>query len=262
MTARKGTRRKQQPAGPAGRFEDVAKPSTTTTDYEPVARLIAPEPPPWLAEHLVLWSSTVWLQAQVMKFQPSRAKMREHLRLAENAVMTLRRALGAPPVREFLDVAGDGKIAYHGVIDAYLADLGARAARALSRSELATSEGKTKAGKGLALPPGAVHAASLCALYVAEAWKHFRGAYPGPRNKTAAEAAERYWKVCGNKRNSWGANPLTAWRRHFEEAMSPTFDGHRREVVLHLRLSEGSAGSRAAADDPGVDSNPLSRSPI
>ena len=190
MRARKPTRGRQASAKPALRPEDIVKPSTAKSDYEAVARLIVPEPPSWLVEVLVAWSPSVWLQARVFDLQPSRARMRAYLRWFENTVAGLRKALGEPPVREFLDAAGDEKIAYHGAIDAHLRDLSGRATRALASPELATAAGKTKAGKGAALPPGAVNPASLCALIVVETWKYLRGAYPGSRNKRAAEAAE------------------------------------------------------------------------
>ena len=149
-------------------------------------------------------------------------------------------------------------LGYHGAIDAYLRDLGARATRALASPELATAAGKTKAGKGVALPPGAVHAASFCAVIVVEAWKHVHGAYPGPRNAKAAAAAEAYWTACGNTRNSWGANPLNAWRRRFEEAMSPSYDSPRGEIVRTILEAEHIVSLMALPANPGADSNPPS----
>lgn len=253
MKVRRRTRGRQ--AAVETRFEDIAKPSSVTIDYEAVARLITPEPPRWLLEHLGRWSSSVWLQSAVMAFQPSRVQMRERLRSVETAVATLRKALGDRPSHGFLDAAGAEKIAYHGVVDAHLADLGARAKKALSSSELAKPDGKTKAGRGPALPSGAIYPASLCALIVVEAWKHFRGAYPGARNEKACEAAELLWSLGANRRSSWGTNRLTAWRRPFEEAMSPAFDEQRADVVRHLKQSEHFANRLVPGADPGVDSN-------
>ncbi len=234
MKARRPTRGEQIAAAAAGRIEDIVKPSTRLSDYMDVARLITPQPPAWLGQVLLKSSAPIWLHARVLDLQPSRARVRMYLKWLESTVAPLARALGEPPVRNFLDAAGEGKITYHGALDGYLRDLRARAARALASPELATPSGKTKAGKGPALPPGAVHPASLCALIIVEAWKYVHGAYPGPRSVKAAEAAEAYWKACGNMRNSWGANPLTAWRRRFEVAMWPAFDEQRAEVVRSI----------------------------
>ncbi len=255
MSSRKHARLQKLVAASKLSFEDLVKPATALSDYEPAARLLTPDAPAWLAEMLLAWSPSVWMQARMHELQLPRAQMRERLRRIEHAVNVIKGALGETSVRVFLDTAGEGTIPYAGNLDAYLRDLGARAARALRGPELVTPAGKTKAGKGPAMPPGAIHAASLCALIIAEAWKYVHKAYPGPRNEKAAEAAEAYWKACGNTRNSWGANPLSAWRRRFEEAMSPSFEPHRGEVVHTLRASEGFARMRAMASDPGVDSN-------
>ena len=259
MSAGKRPRGQQVAAKLTSRFEEIVKPSTARGDYEAVARLIVAAPPTWLVDILVAWSPSVWLQARVLDLQPSRAKMRAYLRWFDRTVSALRKALGEPPVRGFLDAAADEKIEYHGAIDAYLRDLGARATRALASPELATAAGKTKAGKGVALPPGALHAASFCAVIVVETWKYVRGAYPGPRNAKAAAAAEAYWTACGNTRNSWGANPLNAWRRRFEEAMSPSYDSPRGEIVRTILEAERIAGLMALPATPGADSNPPSQ---
>ena len=113
MSARKRPRGQQAAAKPASRFEEIVKPSTARSDYEAVARLIVAAPPAWLADILVAWSPSVWLQARVLDLQPSRARMRAYLRWFESTVAALRKALGESPVRDFLNAAGDEKIAYH-----------------------------------------------------------------------------------------------------------------------------------------------------
>ncbi|MDA8216949.1 MAG: hypothetical protein M0Z94_04950 [Dehalococcoidales bacterium] len=251
MSSRKRARLQKLAAASKLSVEDMVKPSTVLSHYEPAARLLTPDAPVWLAEMLLAWSPSVWLQARMHEFGLPRAEMRERLRRLEHAVATIKGALGEASVRAFLDAADKEAIAYAGHLDAYLRDMETRVARALRGPELVTPVGKTKAGKGPALPPGAIHPARLCALIIAEAWKYVHAAYPGTRNEKAAEAAEAYWKACGNTRNSWGGNPLTAWRRRFEEAMSPSFDPHRGEVVHTLRASEQFARMRAAASDPG-----------
>jgi hypothetical protein len=95
--------------------------------------------------------------------------------------------------------------------------------------------GRTKAGKGRASPFGAFSAQTYCALLIAVAWKHFRGRYPGSRNRKAAQAAEAYWRATGTERRGWGSDPLTAWRPHFEKAQASTAADHlRAEFRRHL----------------------------
>lgn len=255
MSSRKHARLQWLVATSKLSFEDLVKPSTVLSDYDPAARLIAPEAPVWLAEILLGWSPSVWMQARMQELGLPRAQMRERLRRIVHAIDTIKGALGETSVRTFLDTAGEESIAYAGQFDVDLRDLGVRAARALASPQLVTRAGATKAGKGPAMPPGAVHSASFCALIIAETWKYIHAAYPGARNEKAAAAAEAYWRACGNTRNSCGGNPLTAWRRRFEEAMSPSFDPHRGEVVRVLWEAERFAQLRAMASASGVDSN-------
>jgi hypothetical protein len=84
-----------------------------------------------------------------------------------------------------------------------------------------------------------------CALLIAEAWKFFRGDYPGSRNAEAARAAEEYWRLAGCERQSWGGKP-NAWRPHFEEAESQNIEELRREYIRHLKES----AAQAAALEP------------
>jgi hypothetical protein len=86
---------------------------------------------------------------------------------------------------------------------------------------------------------------------IAETWLYFRGDYPPPRNKQAAEAADIYWRLAGGERQSWGTDPLIAWRRHFLEAnegQSAEMTALRKEYQRHLR--ESAHMEAVLAEDP------------
>jgi hypothetical protein len=205
--------------------------------YIEIAELIAgPDAPPWLADCLYQWALSVELADHVDKRQPTRAQMRELLRRVAAAAALLRRALGAASIREFLEDDPAGPIQYHGLLDHCLGDLAARSARAFNSTSLVNKAGKTKAGKGRTSASGALPARTYRALLIAEAWKHFRGEYPGPRNRKAAQAAEAYWRATGAEWDERDCDPLTAWRPHFVKAKaSDVADSIRAEFHRHLK---------------------------
>ena len=221
-------------------------PGDSPRDFESIAELIAPDPPAWLAEHLCRWAPSVQLDQAVQKHQPSRGAMRTNLAEVKNATEVLLRALGTPAVREFLEPRASGPIPTLGYLQRMLIDLGDRAERGSQSPALVNAEGKTKAGTGRALPEGAISPQAYCALMIAEAWKHFRGDYPGSRNVDAARAAEDFWRLTGCERQSWSDKPLNAWRRHFETAETADQDELRGEYIRHLNK----LAAQAAALEP------------
>jgi hypothetical protein len=74
-----------------------------------------------------------------------------------------------------------------------LRDLSRRSEEAISR--LVTKDGKTKAGRNKAEPPGHISPKTSFAAFILEAWSFIRGVEPGPKNQKAAAAAELYWNV-------------------------------------------------------------------
>jgi hypothetical protein len=55
---------------------------------------------------------------------------------------------------------------------------------------------------------------------IVEMWLYFRDSEPGPRNGSAAKAADAYWRAAGGRSSSWGDNSLHGWRPHFEKVRS------------------------------------------
>jgi len=215
--------------------------------YADVAALVVSPPPTWLAQHFSQWALTLTLRCAVTAVQPSRAEMIEELDEIEVAARVIRRLIDRDELRNFLEIdAGAPMASLHGPIQKLMDELITRADAAKRSRGLVSSTGKSKPGPGPALPPNAISAEALCAVVVVEAWRYFEGQYPSPRNAKAWRVAEVFWRAAGFSRNSWGANKLTAWRRHFEQALSDRYEDDRNECCRHMRnweLSESHGDS-------------------
>jgi hypothetical protein len=206
--------------------------------FEPVAQLITPNPPIWLKEHLRRWLPMCPYAAEIL--QPSRAEMRAALTKVAEAASVLVTALRSSAIVEFLDLGADVPLRAPGNLQAALTDLRDRAAAASRSRALVDSKGRTRAGRGRALPKAGTSAKTYCALLIAETWLYFRRDYPPPGNKEADKAADIYWSLFGGERESWGTDKLIAWRRHFREAsddQSQETKKLREEYQRHLRES-------------------------
>jgi hypothetical protein len=148
--------------------------------FADVARKIAGDgAPAWLAETLGRWGPSLSLDRGVAYKQPTRSQMRKNLQGARDAAMLVVSALNDGATRDFLDAASGGTISYHGPIDRMLRDL-ALAEEAISW--LVTKDGKTKAGRNKAEPPGYVPPKTFCAALILEAWSFIHGFEPAPKN--------------------------------------------------------------------------------
>jgi hypothetical protein len=228
-------------------------PSSEIEDFVCIAQSIGGDSAPaWLPEQLRKWTGSIFLDRWVEVKQPARAEMRSILRNVGGSAGLLLRALGSPPVREFLEAAPNGPIQNIGRLTHDLEDLVFRANQANRSTSLATSTGATKAGRGKAAPAGAISPPIYCALIVMETWKFLRGAEPRPRNKKAAAAAEALWRAAGGDAHSCGEEPLARWRHHFKTArLVPTVD-LRVELRRHLIESERSSSLLGGCEEAAV----------
>ena len=215
--------------------------------FEPVAQLITPKPPIWLKEHLRRWLPMYPYAAEIL--QPSRAETRAILTKVAEAASVLIKALRSSAIVEFLDLGADEPLRAPGNLQAPLVDIRDRAAAASRSRALVDSKGRTKAGRGRALPKAGISAKTYCALLIAETWLYFNGNYPLPRNRQAEEAADIYWRLAGGKRHL-GIDKLIAWRGHFQKASndrSAEMMDLRADYQRHLRRS---AEQAQALEDP------------
>ncbi|MEI9930296.1 MAG: hypothetical protein WDM89_07025 [Rhizomicrobium sp.] len=214
-------------------FDDIS-----AKDFQQLAGLLAPSPAPWLAEHLFSWACSLYLDRNVFKKQPSRAHVRKSLKNIQDAALTILHSLNDGAIRDFLDAGGSTVKRMHGNFEAVFRDLADSAQRASYSPMLANKAGKTRAGRGPAMPEGAISAQVYCALLIAETWKYFRGKYPAPRNRQAAQAAALLWQLVDGETSHWGNETLTAWRHHFKSAQSARMLELRQEHSRHLHEAD------------------------
>jgi hypothetical protein len=257
------------------KVEDSTKPMEKPTEtrnrgsaaasFADVARLITgDEPPPWLVDTLTRWGPSVVMARGVAILQPTRSEMTKRLGGVKDAAALIVNALNDGATRDFLDAGAPEKIPYHGQIDRMLRDLVRRGEEGVAL--LAAADGKTKAGRNKALPPGYFPPKTFCAAIIAEAWSFIHGAEPAPKNKEAAAAADLYWRVLiddlrieptkepldriiAKEAKSWG-NRLNGWRRHFEQAREPAVSNIREDIRRHL-VEDKRWPELLAGDKPG-----------
>lgn len=209
-------------------------------DFEPISKLIAPDPPVWLTEELMRWSSSILLDRAVHMKQPTRAQVVRRLKAIHDAAALLRRELGEQAMVEFLNAGDDQSMDMPAKFSLVIGEILVRADRAVKLPSLVDENGKPRAGRGPALLDGAISAQAFCALFIAEAWRAIRGEYPASRNRDATQAADIYWQQSGGKeQKGWGDDPLSAWRYHFKVARAvATEDPLRLEIQRHLATAE------------------------
>ena len=124
-------------------------------------------------------------------------------------------------------------------LGAFLKEIRRQADAALLSPYLANESGKTKAGRGRALPQGASSPRAFCAAVILEAWAQFHdGKYAPASNLKMANAAEEFWRACGGVTDGgWGSTRLTSWLPYFEEASAPSLENIRVEVRRHMKIS-------------------------
>jgi hypothetical protein len=185
--------------------------------FAEVATIVAGgEPPHWLAPGLERVSAKLELGRRIEAAQPTRRKMKERLKLVENAALLLEHILAAKEFETHIFLFPDSEAIEYGA--EFIADLRDVAERARKAGTSISSKGgniRAWAGSGLS-------AQALCAGAIAEAWAlTHEGERPKPRNPQAAKAADALWRASGGDVKGWGDNP-TGWSHHFTKAAVPT----------------------------------------
>jgi hypothetical protein len=232
-------------------------PERDDKEFQAIAQLITAHPPAWLNQCLNFLCSSVWVSLVRGFEQPTRGELKRTLAEVSDATKVLYQALSRPIVLEFLAV-GRGRpvtIPQFLFLQMMLADVHNWADAASNSPRLVTPDGKTKGGRGRAYAGNPLLSQTYCALVIAECWKRFRGAYPAPRNRKAAEAAETLWQFStGQKSGYGGADPLEGWRSRFEKAQSPDAERRRTETCDSLRRWEAWS-EESKVDGDGCNGN-------
>jgi hypothetical protein len=217
----------------------LSESATSAPTFADVARFIAgPDAPTWLVEHFARWSPSLMLDCSAEKMQPTRVAMKERLAEVRDAASRLQHALRHTPTREFLEIAPSGPIEYRVALEHMLQDLAGRAERAIASPALSTEDGKTRPGRGKAMPAPTFSPKLFCAALVAEAWTYLRRRSPGPRNPKVAAAANVLWRASGGEATDGGEEPLNSWRYYFEQVQAPALGKVRKECRRHLEEAE------------------------
>jgi hypothetical protein len=164
----------------------------------------------------------------------------ERLERLSDGLNLIARELRDPELSQFLKAEQIiGPPALTKELGAFLEEIRRQADAALLSPYLANESGKTKAGRGRALPPRASSPRAFCAAVILEAWAQFHeGKYAPASNLKMADAAEEFWRACGGVTDGgWGCSRLTSWLPYFEEASTPLLEEIRREVQRHMKIS-------------------------
>jgi len=228
--------------------------------FDKLAHLITPAPPAWLKQFLQSWAPSVALAGGVEERQPTRAEMLDVLvKMSESAAL-LTRALGESAIFPFLDV--DPIVPLDApALRAVAFDIYRRATEGAKSPALVDAQGKARAGRGRAMPETAISAQTFCALIIVELFRHFMGKRRlAPTNLKAAEAAELFWQIAGGQRQSWGENPIVAWRKVFKKAMAREIADLPEAVTCLERLRRDISLSEERARQGALD-NPVRDGP-
>ena len=229
---------------PAPSFADVAR------------KITGDDAPPWLVKTLKNWAPCLAIDRGIAVKQPTRSEMKKNMRGVRDAASLIVSALNDGATRNFLDAATPGKIPYYGQIYGMLRDLVPRAEESVA--SLSTADGKTKAGRNKAKPPGYFPPKTFCAALIVEAWSFIHEAEPAPKNRKAAAAADSFWRmsianlsieptkkplerIVAKESKSWGER-LNGWRHHFEQAQEPAVSNIRQQIRRHLLEGKHWAG--------------------
>jgi hypothetical protein len=138
-----------------------------------------------------------------------------------------------------------------------LSELSRRCEDSATSEPLTSADGRVRRGPGAIASPHKADPRTYCASVILLAWREIHGSYPGSRNPSATQAAEAFFCLASapagqpqlQRRNrSKKGDPLTAWRRPFENARAnePVLGALQGIYLRHLRAALG-------LDEPSMD---------
>ena len=242
---------------PPKRRNILLPPERQDEDFQPIAKLVTPNPPEWFREylHFLYWS--VWRISVMENEQLSRAELLQTLGKVKNAAEVLMDALGRPVVLEILGTIRPVHIPKVLYLLMMLRDLHGQARNASQSPILVKMDGRARPGQGRAFAEQTISARTYCALVIVECWKHFNGAYPPPRNRRAAEAAETYWKARSAKKADMEGSMY--WRAGVpisEKPDRPVLTGNAQKFLTSCANGKQSPAKRRLAETSATEINP------
>jgi hypothetical protein len=211
------------------------------TKMQAVAECILNPAPPYLCAVLSDWSFEIWSQHSIDSIWPTKAEMRASLAETAGLTINLYDALQDPALKAFLS-ANSGMS--EDSLDAFassLPQLAAFLSQSRNSPQIVGKDGRILRGPGKAVLPNVMPPKYTCAAIIAEATAHvLEQGHPQPSKRSACAAANRLW-TSWIKSESWGNDPLTAWKPYFLSVDDPRLQPLRREVRRHLNVRAASA---------------------
>jgi hypothetical protein len=191
--------------------------------------------PSWLPEVLLHFSFDFYSAHNTEAMWPTRSQLWDSLVGVGGAAVALSNALDDWAMVAFLTSNSSTDREAIGKLKGLLSTLAASAHQARKTPQLVGSDGNVLPGRGKTLLPGEMPAKYRCAAIIAEVWAFFNEKDPAPTNRSAWKAADKFWRSWVSS-ESWGNDPLTGWKRYFENVREPKLEPLRNEVRRYLKV--------------------------
>jgi hypothetical protein len=217
------------------RQDEAARREAHYAKMDQIAEQIVATPPPWLRWLLSDFSFDVQSAYSIHAMSATKRDLRKMLTNAGKLSIELSEGLLDVRLEGFLATNSEVTEAFVSDLISSLSKLASGACQARNSPDLVTPDGKIRPGRGKAQLPGVMPPNFVCAAVIAEIWRYFHdGKDPAPSNRRAWAAADAYWKAWPRSEKPWGSDPLTRWRRYFEEVDDIRLRSLRQEVARHL----------------------------
>jgi hypothetical protein len=200
-----------------------------------VGEIIIRDPPSWLRDVLCHFSFDFYSAHNTEAMWPTRSRLWDSLAGLGKLSIALSNALDDWAMVAFLTSNSPIDLEAVSQLKASVSKLAASAHQARNVPELVGRDGNVLPGRGKTLLPGEMPAKFVCAAIIAEVWAFFKEKDPAPTNRSAWKAADKFWQSWVAS-ESWGDDPLTAWKRYFENFRDPKLQPLRSEVRRYLKI--------------------------
>jgi hypothetical protein len=200
-----------------------------------VGEIINRDPPSWLPEVLMHFSFDFYSAYNTQAMWPTRSQLWDSLVEVGGLAVELSNFLDDCAMVAFLTSNSVTDLEAVSQLKDSLSKLAASAHQARKAPQLSEADGNILRGRGKPLLPGEMPARYRCAAIIAEVWAFFNEKDPAPTNRWAWKAADQFWRSWVTS-DSWGNDPLTGWKRYFENVREPKLEPLREEVQRYLKI--------------------------